>query len=44
MPAALVELDFLSNPIHEELFNRPDVLAQYAAAISDGILKYLSIK
>lgn len=40
MPAVLLELGFVSNPIEEIQLNRPDFRAKLSAGIADGILAY----
>ena len=42
MPAALVELSFISNPTEEQLLASPDYRARAAQAIADAISQYLA--
>ena len=43
MPAALVEIAFISNPIEEGLLGNPDFQRRAARAIAQGIADYLGI-
>jgi N-acetylmuramoyl-L-alanine amidase len=42
MPAALVEVAFISNPNEEKLLNDPKFIKKAAAGIADGIAKYFT--
>ena len=42
MPAALVEMSFISNPTEEQLLASPDYRARAAQAIADAISQYLA--
>ena len=44
VPAALVEILFISNPTEEALLNTPAFQTQMAEAISEGIMRFLGIE
>ncbi len=44
MPAVLVELAFISNPVEEGLLESPDFQQKAAQAIADGVADFLGVK